>query len=108
MSEDERFANVYRYYRSKVVRRNPDNNSRTMRLQEYVYAPLLNFSTHANMAVYAEEAKSDRTTCFLCKGKILKDSKRMVFDVRRMHSKVYYCVPCARNRIFNVLKYLGI
>ena len=107
MSMDERFAEVYRFSLPRVVRRNPDN-SRTMQLKEYVYAPLLNFSSYANMAVYAEEAKSNRTTCFLCKGQILKGSKRLVFDVQRMHSKVYYCVPCARNRIFSVLRYLGI
>ena len=109
MSGDERFAEVYKFYRPRVIRRtNPTTNKRTVQVEEYLYAPLLNFNSHANMAVYAEKAKSDRTTCFLCSGKILKGSKRMVFDVQRMHSKVYYCVSCARNRIFSVLKYLGI
>ena len=109
MSEDERFAEVYQFYRPKVIRRtDPATNTRVVQIEREEYAPLLNFSSYADMAVYAETAKSDRTTCFLCKGQILKGSKRMVFDVRRMHSKVYYCVPCARNRIFNVLRYLGI
>ena len=104
MPVDERFAEIYT--QTFMSRRRNEDGMRMLRVSEY--APLLNWHKSPLMAVYAEVAKSNSTTCFLCSSKIMRGTKRLVFDAKRIRRKVYYCPSCARNRLFNVLKFLDI
>ena len=56
--------------------------------------------------VIAEEARSNRTSCWLCLGKIPKGKKRLTISNSMIHLSKYLCSSCATMQLLKVIRFL--
>ena len=56
--------------------------------------------------VIAEVAPSNRTSCWLCLGKIPKGKKRLTINNRMTHLSKYLCSSCAIMQLLQAVRFL--